>query len=137
MEVSEVRIGVHFSPEKFVCAAGTLHHPFPALALSELFVSSSVSWLRSSVRQVVEVRRGACAAWRQQPAELEHRDAELRAGMNQGVLIVLKRKCLLLFAAMLRQTGFPIHDLLVHHVVTGFPLAGKFLCTEVLPSSPP
>ena len=61
-------------------------------------------------------------------------EAELHKGMNPEVAAVMAGKPLLLFREMLASISFPKSDVLLGLLAGGFPLAGEFPCSDVLPA---
>ena len=125
-----------FSPEEFVCA-GFVAAPFLTTCLPDPLAASIVRCVSSSVRQVVELLRGVCAAGqRLRLAALEHREAALHAGLNPNVGLVIKVKRVMLLAAMPRQISLPSHAVLAYPRAAGIPVADMFPHTWGLSDSP-
>ena len=86
-----------------------------------------------SAEGLIAFRRTVLAFWRGEALRLRKAEVELHSALHPDVEAIVGGKSLLLFGAMLRRAGFPSADPLVHCLSTGFPLAGDFPETGVLP----
>ena len=79
------------------------------------------------------MRRAALRHWRSRADRLHERELRLHEQMHPDVAKVMDGKRLLLMKEMLLSVGFERTDALIKHLVSGFPLAGAFPATGVLP----
>jgi len=129
-----VLVGVYATPAAFVGAAAELEHPFEALAAPQSMLDTIESRLRRSVRETTAKRQAVLGHWRVRKQALEVQEAALHKGMNPEVAAVMAGKPLLLFREMLASFSFPKSDVLLGLLAGGFPLAGEFPRSEVLPT---
>jgi len=129
-----ILVGVYATPAAFVAAAAELEHPFEALAAPRSMLDTIEARLHRSVRETAAKRQAVLGHWRARKQALEVQEAALHKGMNPEVAAVMAGKPLLLFREMLASFSFPKSDVLLGLLAGGFPLAGEFPRSDVLPT---
>ena len=132
---SGITVGVPFLVSEFVDAAARVKHPFELMALPSPLEYCVRFRMTSSLRQVITFRSLAVEKLRRRALELEDKEKQLHAAMHDDVRGVVKGKRLLLLGELLSEVGFPGWRNLVHHMSTGFPVAGAYPATGVFPPS--
>ena len=74
------------------------------------------------------------AFWQHRAKELEGQERSLHAGLDVHVRKVIADKKLILFKEMLIEAGFPGAIDIIEHFMKGFPVAGEFPVTSILPA---
>ena len=118
-EFADAALGCHHPFENVVCPASVFEHlPFR---------------VGTSTAEVAQFRLAVLDKWRRRALLLEPQERRLHSEMNPSVEAIMGTKKLLIFREMLEEAGFPNAKRLVDYMATGFPLAGLFPQTGVLP----
>ena len=129
-------IGIHYEPSEFILAARRAKHPFDALDLPDPLVQCILFKMSSAAQVVIDHRNRALKYWKNHAQHLEDKEAALHRAMHADVSSIMKDKRILLFGDMLAHVNFPVFKRLIHLLTVGFPVAGTYPQSEVLPASP-
>ena len=128
-----ITVGVFREPAEFATLAAGCKHPFDALFLDDLAISS-LSWrMKSSPAEIASYRAAVLRFWTDAASELAPQEKALHRSLHPDVEQVVGGKRILLFSKMLTAIEFPSAELLVHHLCAGFPVLGTYPKTGVFP----
>ena len=117
-------VGVFHDPVAFTRVALAVKHPFEQMLASQCLRAGLLFRMSSSVDCVVSKRRSVIARWSQQALRLREDERGIHATRHPEVEGTVGSQALLLFRDMLREIDYPSTNDLVHHMCSGFPLAG-------------
>ena len=126
-------VGIPHTPVSFVRAATQVQHPFAIIAAPDLLARSAVVRATHHPSTIEHWRSDTLAFWLSRQEALRVDEEHLHAAMHPDVEGVMKSKRLFLFREMMRASGFPKADLLLHHMCVGFPVVGEMPTTGIFP----
>ena len=133
--LTELRLGLPWSPQQFLLKARAAPHPFAATALPDEVARAIFFCCTMGSSFVKERRRQFFAKWEARARELEGAEAELVATLHPDVRPFALKKRPLLMKEILTDLGFGSHatELLFTLLTQGVPMFGDFPETGLFP----
>ncbi len=131
---AEIHVSIPWTPSQFIDEASKVTHPFLSLQTArELPLRSIFFTLTAGPAAVAHHWKLTILKWRLKAKRLEVQERALRSKLHPWVSQVLGGKKLLLFQALLQESGFPNSEGLLDMLSNGVPMFGQFPGTGIFP----